>query len=542
MKKTVKEKIKDVVKKALEDDPVFSRIDEREISILPAAREEFGEFYTNLAFKMTDVQNPSPQKAALSLQEKIASLSPGFIEKIEVKNGFVNFFLKKEVYLELLTEILENGASFGSSDIGKGKKVLIEFVSANPTGPLTIAHGRQAAFGESLSRILQYAGFEVDREYYINDGGRQIKLLGESLRARYFQLKGEEGYAIPEEGYEGEYLIDIAKEIKDENISFSDFAARYILEDIKKDLQRFGVGFERWTRESGFLQNKKVENLLEILKNKGLLYFLDGSWWFKSSAYGDEKDRVVIKSDSSYTYLASDIAYHKDKIERGYDTLVNIVGPDHHGYIPRMKAVVESFGFDPEQLRFIVVQLTTLYRGKEKLSMSTRKGQFISLKQLMEEVGPDASKFFFIFRKADSHLDFDLELAKKKSVENPVYYLQYAYVRMKHILRFAEENGIDILKVKADLSLLKEPEELSIAKKLARFADTLEGVVSTYGVHLLAEYLLDLAKSFHSYYHRHRVVTDNRELTAARLVLTSALLTVFSKALELLNISLPEEM
>lgn len=543
MNRTAKDRIKDVIKQVLADDPRFAGADyEKDVSILPAAREEFGEFYTNLAFKMTDAQNPSPQKAALSLREKIMSLSPGFIEKVEAKNGFINFFLKKEVYLELLSEIPQSGASFGSSGIGKGKKVLIEFVSANPTGPLTIAHGRQAAFGESLARILRYAGFEVAKEYYINDGGRQIRLLGESLKARYLQLKGEHGQVIPEEGYEGEYLIDIAKEIKDDKVSFEEFAAGYILEDIKKDLQAFGVSFDRWVRESGFLQDKRVEKLLEVLKKKELLYFAEGSWWFKSSAYGDEKDRVVIKSDGSYTYLASDIAYHRDKIDRGYGTLVNIVGPDHHGYIPRMKAVVENFGFDPEQLRFIVVQLTTLYRGKEKLSMSTRKGQFISLKQLMEEVGPDASKFFFIFRKAESHLDFDLELAKKKSVENPVYYLQYAYVRMKHILRFAEESGIDVLKAQADLSLLKEPEALSIAKKLALFTDTLEGVVNTYGVHLLAEYLLDLAKSFHSYYHKHRVVTDNRELTAARVVLVNALLAVFSRALELLNISLPEEM
>ncbi len=541
MNRTAKEKIRDVIRQALAGDARFASIGEREIPVLPAAREEFGEFYTNLAFKMTDKENPSPQKAAELLKEKILSVSADFIDRVEIKNAFVNFFLKKEFYLQLLTEILADRGSFGSSDIGRGKKVLIEFVSANPTGPLTIAHGRQAALGESLARILRYAGFEVAKEYYINDGGKQIRLLGESLKARYMQLKGERGYAIPEEGYEGDYLIDLAKKINDENISFSDFATEHILDDIKNDLQAFGVSFDRWTRESGFLNDKRVEQLLEVLKEKGMLYFSEGSWWFKSSAYGDDKNRVVIKNDGSYTYLASDIAYHRDKIDRGYNTLVNIVGPDHHGYIPRMKAVVENFGFDPGQLRFIVVQLTTLYRGREKLSMSTRKGQFVSLKQLIEEVGPDASKFFFIFRKAESHLDFDLELAKKKSVENPVYYLQYAYVRMKHILKFAEESGIDVAR-QADLSLLKEPEEIAIAKSLARFGDTLEGVVNTYGVHLLAEYLLDLAKSFHSYYHKHRVVTDNRELTAARAALTSALLSVFSRALELLNISLPDEM
>ncbi len=538
---TAKEKIKEVVKTSLADTPFAEKVKE-EISVLPAAREEFGDFYTNLAFKMIDSQHPSPQTAALYLKEKIlSSAPPEFIEKIEVKNGFVNFFLKREVYLRMLSEI-----SLGNSEIvnpfpAAGKKALIEFVSSNPTGPLTIAHGRQAAFGESLARILKHAGFEVTKEYYLNDGGRQIKLLGESLKARLHQLKGEE-CAIPEGGYEGEYLIDMAKEIKDENISFGKFAADYIMEGIKKDLAEFNVSFDSWAKESDFLEGGMVEEILKIMEGKGLVYSSEGATWFKSSAYGDEKDRVVIKSDGSYTYLAPDMAYHRNKIDRGYDILVNIVGPDHHGYIPRIKAIVESYGFNPERLKFIIVQLTTLYRGKEKLSMSTRKGQFVSLRQLMDEVGPDASKFFFIFRKAESHLDFDLELATKKSVENPVYYLQYAYVRMKHIIKFAGENGIDVMNLNPDMALLKEPEELSIARKLAFLPDTVESVANTFGVHLLAEYLLDLAKIFHSYYHKHRVVTENRELTAARIMLVGALLGVFSLALELLNISLPDEM
>ncbi len=538
---TAKEKIKGVIKDALADTHFTEKVKE-EISVLPAAREEFGDFYTNLAFKMVDSQHPSPQTAALYLKEKILSLAPEFIEKTEVKNGFVNFFLKKEIYLRMLSEISSGKSELVSPFPATGKKMLIEFVSSNPTGPLTIAHGRQAAFGESLARILKHAGFEVAKEYYLNDGGRQIKLLGESLKARYHQLKGEDGYSIPDEGYEGEYLIDIAKEIKDENISFGKFAADYIMEGIKKDLAEFNVNFDSWAKESDFLAGGMVDELLKTLEAKGLVYSSEGATWFKSSVYGDEKDRVVIKSDGSYTYLAPDMVYHRDKIDRGYDTLVNIVGPDHHGYMPRIKAIVESFGFNPERLKFIIVQLTTLYRGKEKLSMSTRKGQFVSLRQLMDEVGPDASKFFFIFRKAESHLDFDLELAKKKSVENPVYYLQYAYVRMKHILKFAGENGIDIRNMRPDMSLLKEPEELSIARKLAFFPDTVESIVNTFGVHLLAEYLLELAKIFHSYYHKHRVVTENRELTAARIVLVSALLQVFSLALELLNISLPDEM
>ncbi|HOL21536.1 MAG TPA: arginine--tRNA ligase [bacterium] len=540
MKKTAKELIKDIMVKVVRDDPVLQRIDEKDIVVLPTLKEEFGEFYTNVAFRMKGGAFRTPKDAAEYIKEKILSLKPDFVERIDVKNGFLNFFLNRDFYLNLISEISAGDTSSLKPSPVK-RKVLIEFVSANPTGPLTIAHGRQAAFGEALARILKYAGLDVTKEYYINDAGRQIKLLGESLKARYLQLKGID-CPIPEGGYEGEYLIDIAKHIKDESIDFYRFAADYILEDIKNDLQKFGVSFDNWVSESGFFKTGKVDELLRQLEEKGFIYSAEGSKWFKSSAFGDEKDRVVVKRDGSYTYLASDIAYHKDKIDRGYDTLINIVGPDHHGYIPRVKAVVETLGFNPENLNFIIVQLTTLYRGKEKLSMSTRKGQFISLKQLMDEVGPDASKFFFIFRKADSHLDFDLELAKKQSVENPIYYLQYAYVRMKHIIEFAKEKGMDISGSSADLSLLSESEEVSLAKYIARFPDTVEAVVNSYGVHLLAEYLLDIAKLFHSYYHKHRVVGDDPELTSARLVLTKALLTVFSLSLNLLNISLPEKM
>ncbi|MCM8760119.1 MAG: arginine--tRNA ligase [Candidatus Omnitrophica bacterium] len=533
MEKTTKNRIKALIEKAVKDDQITGK----DIAVLPTLKEEFGEFYTNIAFRMKN-KFPSPIQAAEYIKGKILKLNPSWIKRIEVKNGFLNFFLSEEFYLKCISEIAAGDTSLlKPSPITK--KVLIEFVSANPTGPLTIAHGRQAAFGEALSRVMKYAGCDVVKEYYINNAGRQIKLLGQSLKARYLQLKGIE-CPIPEGGYEGEYLIEIAKKVPSEDIFFDAFASDYILQDIKNDLKRFGVSFDRWVSEMEFFKTGKVDKLLKYLEEKGLIYSAEESKWFKSSGYGDEKDRVVVKSDGSYTYLASDIAYHKDKIDRGYDILIDIVGPDHHGYIPRLKAVVEVLGFNPENLNFIIVQLTTLYRGKEKLSMSTRKGQFISLKQLMDEVGPDASKFFFIFRKADSHLDFDLELAKKHSTENPVYYLQYAYVRMKHIIEFAKERGMKI--GSADLSLLKEEEELSLAKYIVKFPETIEAVVTTYGIHLLAEYLLDIAKLFHSYYHRHRVVGEDKEISTARLVLIRALLTVFSISLNLLNISLPERM
>jgi len=542
----IKDMIKEIVRKAAVLLPEFKDEAKEDISVLPSTRQEFGDFYTNIALRVAKEKKVSPQKLASILSDRISGLNPGFMDKVEVRNGFINFFVCKSIYLELLKEITENPEESLRVETGRDKKVLIEFVSANPTGPLTIAHGRQAAVGEALARILKYAGFHVQKEYYLNDGGRQIRLLGQSLKARYLQMKGEEA-AIPEGGYEGEYLADMAKELADipdgDDAFFDRFASGRILQGIKNDLHTFGVVFDSWVSESSFIRDGSVARLIGELKGRNLLYHADSSWWFKSSGYGDEKDRVVVKSDGSLTYLATDIAYHESKIKRGFDILINILGPDHHGYVPRLKAAVEVLGGNPENFNPVIVQLTTLYRGKEKLSMSTRKGQFISLRQLIDEVGPDASKFFFIFRKTDSHLDFDLELARKKSLENPVYYLQYAYVRMKHILSFAEEKGIDAGEAKADLSLLKEEDEVSIARKIAGFTGVVEGAVQTLGVHLLAEYMLDISKALHSYYQKHRVVDEeSKEISRARLVLVRALFAVFSKSLELLNISLPDSM
>lgn len=539
-------RIKEAVVKAVETLPDFAGIGGEDVVILPVTRREFGDFYTNIALRIAREKKVSPQKLASILCDKISEMKAEFIDKAEVKNGFVNFFICRSVYLELVAYINKSPQEFLQGGTRGYRKVLIEFVSANPTGPLTIAHGRQAAVGEALARIMKHSGFRVQKEYYLNDGGRQIQLLGQSLQARYRQMKGEDA-SIPEEGYEGDYLLELAKAIKyvpdGDSGFFGRFASERILEGIKDDLAAFGVVFDSWVSESAFIKDGSVSRLIKELKAKKLLYYSENSWWFKSSGYGDEKDRVVIKSDGSLTYLATDIAYHENKIKRGFDMLVNILGPDHHGYVPRLKAAFEVLGGLPENFKPVIVQLTTLYRGKEKLSMSTRKGQFVSLRQLIDEVGPDASKFFFLFRKTDSHLDFDLELAKKKSFDNPVYYLQYAYVRMKHILHFAKDKGMDSGIKGADLGLLKEEEEIIIAKKIAGFQDAIEGVVQTCGVHLLAEYMLDIAKMLHAYYQKYRVVDEgNMELSRSRLVLISALFEVFSKSLELLNISLPDSM
>ncbi|HDN97996.1 MAG TPA: arginine--tRNA ligase [bacterium] len=536
--KEIKRKIADNISEIIKEFPeeVRKKFDGR-IEIARGIKEEFGDFSTNIAFKIS-TDNYPPSKIA---QEIIERLNLDFIERAEFKNGFINFFLKKDVYLSVIKKILKEKENYGKGN--ENKKVLVEFVSANPTGPLTIAHGRQASFGESLSRILEFAGYSVEKEYYINDCGKQIELLGQSLKARYYQLKGE-NIEIPEEGYHGDYLIKIAEKIKGDDLSdefFKNFAVNEILKTIKEDLDIFGVKFDRWVKESSFLN--EAEKLIKFFEKKGVVYEKDGCLWFKSKDFGDDKDRVLVKSDGSYTYFLTDILYHKNKIERGYDILINIWGPDHLGYIKRLKAAVEVLGFNPENLKIIIVQLTTLYKGKEKIQMSTRKGQFISLRELIDEIGPDASKFFFIFRKAESHLDFDIGIAKKRDSENPVYYLQYAYVRLKHLLKYSEEKGIKENEIEnAEISFLKEKEEIDILKRLSQFPEILEKISSTYEIHLLCEYLLDLSKLFHSYYQRIRIVGQNRKITLARLALTKTLFYVFSNSLYLLNISLPERM
>lgn len=526
-------------------------ISEKEIkyddfSVFPSSKKEFGDFSTNIFFKIKKTHKDAVPVDIISILKADSWIKENF-KKIEEKNGFINFFLKETQVYSVINEILEKKENYGRSDSGNQKKVLIEFVSANPTGPLTIAHGRQAAFGEALSRILAFSGWQVTKEYYLNDCGRQMKLLGISLKSSYLQNRGISS-EIPEDGYHGSYLKEIAEKIPDgyenKDVSFfQEIAKQEILKMIKEDLERFNVFFDNWFSESELYNDNKIEKAIQILRDKNLIYEKDGAIWFRSTHYGDDKDRVVRKKDNSYTYLAPDIAYHQDKINRGFDLLINLWGPDHAGYVARIKAAVSALGFSPEKLHIIIVQLTTLYRGKEKISMSTRKGQFITLKELMDEVGPDATKFFFLFRKADSHLDFDLEIAKKKTDENPVYYIQYAYVRAKHILSFAKEKGIEEKDtLNAVLSLLNESIEIDILKKLKMFPDIVEKAARSLEVSKIANYVLELAGLFHSYYQKFRVVDENKNLSCARLALIKSFLIVIQTALELLGISQPEKM
>ncbi|MCL5409080.1 MAG: arginine--tRNA ligase [Candidatus Omnitrophica bacterium] len=541
----MKEKIYNILQKIIEEKKYSLK---GNFSVFPSDKKEFGDFSTNVALRIM-IPGIQPQTTAEEIAKLIRqSKDMCLFEKIEVRNGFINFFLKNYQYQQIIENILAERDKYGSINAGKNQKILIEFVSANPTGPLTIAHGRQAAYGEALSRILKFAGYQVTKEYYLNDCGRQMDLLGESLKANYYQIKGE-NFSIPEDGYQGGYLKEIAKmipeEVNDTSKEFwTHFAEKEILNGIKKDLLDFGISFDSWVRESSLRENGKVEEIIDKLKSKELIYEKENALWFSSTSFGDDKDRVLKKQDGSYTYFAPDIAYHYQKIEKGYNLLVDIWGPDHFGYIPRLKAALKCFGFSEDKLKVIIVQLTTLYRGKEKISMSTRKDQFISLRQLMDEVGSDATKFFYLFRKAESHLDFDLELAKKRTEENPVYYIQYAYVRASHIIKFAQENSLgnnNLLDI--DISVLDKDEEKEILKKIAFFPEIIKQISLNLQVSGLAQYLLEVSNMFHSYYQKYRIVTsEDKTISHARIMLVECILRVLSNGLTLLGISLPEKM
>ncbi len=535
------------------------------VNNLPAVQLEIphdktnGDFACNICLKLAQDFKESPfhiaQKIKDALLRKIEhSGLADKIKAIEIKPpGFINFFLSNQPLYELLAQILKEKNNFGRSKSGNKTKVQIEFVSANPTGPLSVAHARQAAVGDALANILQFLGFPVTREYYLNDEGTQIDILGKSILCRYKELAGE-AVEFPENGYQGEYIYDIARdfienykpkksESKRERDAkfFSGYGLNYILSIIKKELEDFKVKFDVYSKQSVIAREGKVKKVLFELKKKGLCYEKDGATWFKSTAFGDDKDRVVVKSDASFTYLAPDIAYHQDKFKRGFNWLINIWGPDHHGYIPRLKAAVEALGYKRESLSIIIVQLATLFKQGKPVSMSTRRGEYISLREVMDEVGVDAARFFFLMRRTDSHLDFDLELAKKQSAENPVFYIQYAYARISSILNSSPEFKAPLKDV--PLGLIKEPQELELIKKLGVFPDTVLACQKMLDPFALVNYLQELATVFHKFYDNCRVLNQGDiSLTRARLKLIEAVKVVLSNGLNLLGVTAPEKM
>ncbi len=517
-----------------------------DISLEFPTDKRFGDFTTNIALKLSKELKQPPRVIASQLAESIQkeiqkSDLKDLITQVKIEGaGFINFYLKENYFYEKLRKIIIKGKEALKVDLGKGKKVLIEFVSANPTGSLSVAHARQAAVGDCLANVLSFIGFKVSREYYLNDEGNQINILGKSVQLRLKELKGE-AIEFPENYYQGDYIRDIAQEAQNKKIkedNLGDFAAGHILKIIKQELDDFGVKFDCWYSQKELAKSGKVEKAFEQLKQKGFLYEQDGALWFKSTAFGDDKDRVIIKSDGSQTYLAPDIAYHEDKFKRGFSWLINLWGPDHHGYINRVKASIEAFGHNKDDLSVVIVQLATIFRNGQEIQMSTRRGQYITLREILDEVGRDASRFFFLMRRTSSHLDFDLEVAKKQSSENPVYYVQYAHARICSILRGSSVT----IKGDLDLSVLKEKEELSLIKKLLEFEATLNICLVTCDPSMLTVYLQELAESFHKFYDLHRVLGQDDALTCARLALIKGVKIVLSCGLELLGVSQPESM
>jgi arginyl-tRNA synthetase len=515
--------------------------------------EAFGDYSTNVALVLKGKVGKSPREIAQSFSEML-SQEENF-SKVEIAGpGFINFWIAEEFYRKNLKDLLKKGDEFFKLDLGRGQKVLVEFVSANPTGPLHIGHGRGAAYGDSIARILSQTGFSVVREYYINDQGTQMHTLGKSVYLRAKELVGEK-IEFPEDGYQGAYIYDIAKLAlerypnllsvsEDEAIALCrELAVEVILEDIRMDLEKFRVHFDSWYSERSLFERGVVARVLRLLEEKGLIYEKDSALWFRAKDFGDEKDRVLRKSTGDYTYFASDIAYHYEKFfERGFDLCVNLWGADHHGYVPRLKSAMKALGVPEEKLRVILIQMVNLLEGTELKSMSTRRGEFVELKELISEVGTDAVRFIFLSRSSDSSLDFDVELTKKQSQENPVYYVQYAHARICSVFAKAEEKGIKPNFLEANLALLQEKEELKLLKLIDSFDDVLESSALQLAPYKITYYLMDLASAFHDYYTKYRIIQDDTELMQARLALCEGVRRVLKHGLELLGVSAPEKM
>ncbi|HME42469.1 MAG TPA: arginine--tRNA ligase [Syntrophorhabdales bacterium] len=513
---------------------------------------EHGDYSTNLAFLLARTLRKKPEEIAKRLIESMDFESVCAKVGVAAK-GFVNFYVRDAVYRSTLQDLAKQGLESFLPDVGEGKRVLIEFVSANPTGPLHVGHGRGAAVGDVLANLLRKAGFDVVTEYYVNDAGRQIETLGRSVYLRWKEARGE-SVTYPETLYQGAYIKEIAGRIIAEAVAIPEdeteavrFMARYaaevVLTGIRKDLEDFGVRFDNYYHERTLFDEGHVDEAIDMLKKAGYLYEQEGALWFKMDETGDEKDRVIIKSDGEKTYFASDIAYHSQKFARKFGILIDIWGSDHHGYIPRLKASIEALGKDKENLKVILIQFVTLLRDGKPVGMSTRAGQFTTLREVMDEVGRDASRFFFLMRKSDAHLEFDLDLAKKTSNENPVYYVQYAHARIESIFRMAKEEGIDIASgPEVDASLLVLPEETALIKGILRFYTVIEGGARSLEPHRLTFYLVELVGSFHSYYNKVRVLKNEMNLTRARLMLLYVLQQAIRSGLEILGVSAPERM
>jgi arginyl-tRNA synthetase len=581
VKKQIQELIANSLK-TLESEEIIPAIEQPKITIENSRDSAHGDFASNIAMVLAKVAKTNPR----GLAEKIIKYLPksDIVERTEIAGpGFINFFLKQNTHQSIIIDILEKGDQYGDSSIGNNIATLVEFVSANPTGPLHIGHGRGAAYGAVVANLLKKVSYKVSCEYYVNDAGRQMDILAVSVWLRYLQINNK-NIPFPDNAYQGDYINDIADSLqkthaekfitttenlfplfaeedpelkidgligycKDElgqenyRIVF-DEGLNVILATIKNDLNNFGVEFDTWFSERSLVDDNTVSKCIEKLTNNNWIYEKDGAQWFRSSKLGDEKDRVLIRENGLATYFASDIAYHLSKVERGFEKIIDIWGADHHGYITRVKASMQAMELSPEKLEVLLVQFATLYRGKEKLQMSTRSGQFITLKELQDEVGKDATRFFYIMRKSEQHLDFDMELAKSQSNDNPVYYIQYAHARICSVFRQMPEKGFTYNQEEAlsDLSVLTETHEIKLLSTLARYPEVIENAALAYEPHQLVYYLKDVANDFHTYYNASQFLIEDNVIRNARLALVVATKQVIKNGLSLLGVSSPEVM
>lgn len=550
----VQSKLKDEIKAAVIKAGLAAEGEIPNVILEIPKEKSHGDYSTNMAMQLARVAKKAPRMIA---EELIKSFdhSKASIEKIEIAGpGFINFHMNNSYLTNLIPTILKAGEKYGETTVGNNQKVQVEFVSANPTGDLHLGHARGAAVGDSLCNILDKAGYDVSREYYINDAGNQINNLAFSVEARYFQALGIEK-KMPEDGYHGEDIVGIGKKLADEygdkyvNMDeterfqfFREYGLKVEMAKLKKDLEEFRVPFDVWYSETSLYHNGKIDGALQALKENGHIYEQDGATWFKSTELGDDKDRVLIKQDGSYTYLTPDIAYHKDKLERGFEKLINIWGADHHGYIPRMKAAIQALGYDKDALEVEIIQLVHLYKNGEKMKMSKRTGKAVTMRDLVEEVGLDGVRYFFAMRSADTHMDFDLDLAVSQSNENPVYYAQYAHARISSILRQGEEQNFTVSE-NVDLAQIEAEKEFEVLKKLGEFPLAVAEAAEKRMPHRIANYIFELASSFHSFYNAEKVLdSENVERTKARLSLIKAVQVTLKNALSLIGVSAPEKM
>lgn len=560
----MKEDIQKVVLKSVENiGNILSASDfPLEVEVGIPKRKEFGDFSINTAMVLAKKTGQNPRKLAELIIENLPEEREALFKKVEIAGaGFINFFVREEAIVNKLREIEEAGQSFGNAATGKGEKVLVEFVSANPTGFLHMGHARNAVVGDAISNILRSSGLDVTREFYINDRGHQMEMLGESVYARYLGSFGIER-ELPEDGYKGEYVGEIAaliasdkgdsltgEDIETESILYCrEFAKKWLLDHIIGDLESVGIKFDEWYSESENIHTSlesiqglsRLEASLSLLKEKGALKEQDGALWFKATDFGDTQDWVLVKSDGSPTYFLADIAYHYHKLQREFNSLINVWGADHHGHIARLKAALKALGMGESCLHVVLIQFVRLMRRGEEVAMSKRSGSYVTMRDVVKEVGPDVMRFFLLARSSESHLDFDLDLAKKESSENPVYYIQYAYARINSLFRKAEETGLSA----SDKSLgeLKEQVEIDLIKKLLLYPEVVEDSAASLAPHKIAYFLQELASDFHVYYNKCRIVDENSDLSQARLYLVSCVRIVLSNGLRLLGISTPERM